>query len=239
MEGFASFISDSDAERLLSLFGQKEVSWKALDASFFSTRIPITQRTGLSSYKAIAITPKTLNTERILVGLIWEALFGQNFRVYHYQLLFELLCRTIRKDDKSRALMHILLILTERSGARWNTRLKSVKTVLSHAGTDVQRKEIDRIKALLPLVLPRKRPRIEDLLDVKEIEVQMHRPKEKRRIGVGYNDKGSLGSGASPTSSESSLSYFFVREDAFCALANSVRSELQPILRILEMKNIF
>lgn len=235
MEGFANFISDSDAERLVSLFGQKEVSWKALDASFFATRIPISQRTGLSSYKAIAVTPRTLNTEKILVGLIWEALFGQNFRVYHYQLLFELLCRTIRKDDKSRALMHILLILTARAGARWNTRMKSVKTVLSHAGTEIQEKEIDKIKELLPLVLPRKRPKIEELLEVREIEVQMHRPKKKRRIGVGYRDKGSLGSGASPTSSETPLSYFFVREDAFCALANSVRSELHQIFQILKI----
>lgn len=192
-----NILSYNDAEALVALLGPKKSKLRSLPTSFFRRKLPLSAKAGKRLVPAIEVKPLSGSTEKILVALIWEACFGKNFRVIHWNILFDCLTKTIQNDRASEALMRILRILsTAQAGRDFKTHLRPVRKIVSRKFMDQAKSEEyiqKRILDLLPFKLPKKNPHLEKLLSINyDSRIIQRKPLEPNRIGVGYKDKGSL-----------------------------------------------
>lgn len=186
-----------EEDRLKSIFASDRVKARSLTTTFYRFRIPLTPKTGATSYKALQIEPVTLKPEKILVGLLWNAMFGKKFKIVHWFILFQVLSKTLKADNASRAILGILMIITAKAGTSWNTNIGPVRTIVRRVKDSDSDRVINGLLRDLPFRLPEKGPKIDDVIKVSIVQVKMRRPKEAARIGVGYRDKGSLNVGSS------------------------------------------
>jgi hypothetical protein len=191
-----NILSYDDAEALTALLEPKKSKLRGLPTSFFRRKLLLSARHGKRVVPAISVRPLTANSQKILVGLLWEALFGKKFKVLHWNILFDCLTRTIQNDRSSEALMRILRILsTAQAGQDYRTTMRSVKKIVSKKLGAEQAEEYiqQKILNLLPFKLPHKNPHLEEVLEVDwSSKMVQKKPLEQRRVGVGYKDKGSL-----------------------------------------------
>jgi hypothetical protein len=225
---FETFLDPLEVERIKSVFSPDRVKVRQLTLSFFHTRIPLTPTSYGRSYKALEVTPIAFNAEKILVGLLWHAMFGKKFKIVHWNILFNVFTKTINDNNQSRAILAILMIITARAGKSWNTTLVPVMTIVRRKSSEDYDKIIQELLNMLPFRLPKKAPKIESLIKFEEVEVYLRRPKDPNRIGVGYKDKGSLGSESTIEALPPDL--FLEREDVFDLLLRQVKQRYQIYL---------
>jgi hypothetical protein len=220
---FEYLFNSLDYETKVRLQSPKNLKLRGLASSDFKVKFPLEPTHNRSSYKAISITPLA-SPEKVLVGLLWTAMFGKNFRVYHWLLLLELLLKTINSKGSEAILKILCLLTTENSGQSWNQKYKPMKTLLGKrlSAKDCER-EIQDILKNLPFQLPHKDPIIENLVQMKVVDVILKKPKEIRRIGVGYKDKGTLPSGNTPEPLDSE--FLFDLEDRFFVLVAKLKQD--------------
>lgn len=223
MTSLVDLLGPLEQERIFMLFTSDRVKVRSLTTSFYHFRIPLSTGSGTTSYKALQIKPLLYNPDKILVGLLWNAVFGKKFKIVHWFILFQVLSRTIQFDVKSRTILAILMIITAKAGQSWNTNLTPVMTIIRKVAPSDFDKEIDELLKGLPVRLPEKGPKIEEIFRISEVTVQMHRPKELVRIGKGYKDKGSLNSG--PGYDPLPPDLFFEAEDVFDRLVRQTRKK--------------
>lgn len=210
-----------DYETKLRLLSTKKLKLRGLASSDFRVKFPLEPLHNRKVYKALVLTPLA-PPEKILVGLLWTALFGKTLRVYHWLLLFNLTLKTINAESSEALIKILLLLYTEKSGKSWNQRFKPVKTRLFQLMGDNYTKELQSILERLPYQLPKKNPMIENLIGFEIKKFKLQKPKEPRRIGVGYKDKGNLPSGVKPDLEVSE--FLFDLEDKFFHLNRQIKS---------------
>jgi hypothetical protein len=134
------------------------------------------------------------NAEACFSALLWHVFFGsKTFRVIHWYILWNYFARTIRKNDRSRALLRILRITTQQCGNYLNQGLRPLKTVLSYfLGKDKTLVYLEQLQEQLGVKLARQKPDLQKFFHIEEVHLKQRKPPEPRRIGVGYKDKGHL-----------------------------------------------
>jgi hypothetical protein len=191
-----------EADRMKVLFAPQNLKVRSLTTSFYKFRIPLEPTHDKSIVKALSIKPAPgVTAEKILVGLLWNVCFGKKFKVVHWTILFNVLIRTMNLDKSSEAIIAILRIVTAHAGrtSKWNSCMKPLKTIIYQKLEDREQQKVVLMKILkdLPVRLPEKGPKIEDLLIINfESKIFQTKPPDAKRIGVGYKDKGSLNSGS-------------------------------------------
>ena len=187
-------IDPLEVEAINLLLSPDKMRMRSLTTTFFSFRVPLTPTSSSSTYKAIQVDSRLCRSaESILVGLIWEACYGKKFKVIHWYILFRVLERTSKDRESSRGLYFILGIISANAGKSWNTNMDSVLKILRRqVSVEKADKIIKEALSKLPLRFPKSRPKTFDLLKITTVVVDMKKPKEPKRIGVGYRDKGSL-----------------------------------------------
>lgn len=216
------FFNALDYDTKLRLQSTKKLKLRGLASSDFRIKIPLEPLHNRSTYKALVLTPLD-SPPKVLIGLLWTAMFGKTFRVYHWYLLFELLLKTINAESSEAILKILLLISTENSGKSWNQKFKPMKTLLYNVMEEDSKNEINEILSNLPYKLPKKNPKIETLIKVETKTFKLKKPKEPNRIGVGYKDKGNLPSGVKPDLETSE--FLFDLEDRFFYLNRHIKSK--------------
>jgi hypothetical protein len=222
-------LEDEDQILFLHQGGEKV---RGLVSTFFNCRLPLESTSGKTRIKAIASKSKTSSSEKILVGLYWNALYGKNFKVYHWFSLFRVFLRTLNKDKVSEAHLAILMILSAQAGAtRYQSKMKPVRSLLIRAYGEKAGQELcDKLKESLPFRLPQKGPDLEELLQVTESFIDQKAPRIPNRIGVGYKDQGSLPEiGSTPETLSNPL--FVEKEDIFELCLRQVRGKYHEVLK--------
>jgi hypothetical protein len=221
---FADLLTDEQKELLLSLRNKKHYGTPPFRAGDFEFIIPLEPRHDRSSVRAFKVKVISRDGKKIFSALIWHALFGsKTFRVIHWYILFNYLSRTIRKNNRSRALMRILRISTQQCGKALNQHIRPVKTIVSYfLGKELAMKYIQSILSDLDLKLGYDKPDLTKFFHLEEIHLHQKRAPDKRRIGVGYRDKGTL-SNSSHEEGEPDESYVFPEEDTFVSLLKSTQ----------------
>jgi hypothetical protein len=189
-----NFIGPLEEESLQSLFPDKSSRLRSLPASFFRRSYPIEKYDSQSgTKKKVVIKPLVQNSDKIIVGLLWTACFGRNFRVYHWNLLFDILLRTLSHDRTSRALMLILrLTATSKDARDFSTKLDPVNRVVGRKVEKIEQQSfMETLLSSLPYRLPKKDPKIDTLLDIQISSLRVRPPLIPQRKR-GYNDKGTL-----------------------------------------------
>lgn len=228
----ADLLGPLEAERISILFSPENLKVRNLSISFFSFKLPLEPTHSRTSCKCLIFKPLPgVKAENLLVALLWEAVFGKKFKVYHWLVLFNVLIRTIKKDKSSEALLGILVIMTANAASsRWNSNLKPLKSIFRQIyGTEVHQAELDKLLNDLPYRLPHSSSGIENYLQITEGMFKLEKPKELARIGVGYKDKGSLSSEkVDPELQTVQLS--IEKEDFFEVLLRQVQSKYSKLL---------
>jgi hypothetical protein len=201
------FFNSLEADRIKILISPQNSKIRGLASSFFRFKIPLEPTPDRTTLKAIEVRPKVGNTDRILVGLFWEAFFGKKFKVIHWHILLQVLLATIKKDRTSEALLALLCIMTANAAtSNWSSNMVPLRTILFRTLEKEQAQNLlEYFLSSIPVSLPRKRPVIENLISVNlNGTIKQRSPKELARIGVGYKDKGnlSLNQGVEPLASE-------------------------------------
>jgi hypothetical protein len=212
-----------EAETLFVQISSENVKIRSLVSTFFKCKIPLERTANKSDVLALDVKPLTGKSSKIVVGLLWHACFGRKFKTYHWYILFRLFTRTLQKSRESEALLAILCILTANAEAkRWQSNLKPLRSILvGKLGDEQGTKVLNDILKQLPYQLPKKGPKIDDLLDIRQGTIRQRKPKELVRIGVGYKDKGNLPKGS--TLEFPNIPYEEEIEDQFDVLLRQVK----------------
>jgi hypothetical protein len=127
--------------------------------------------------------------------------------------------------------MKILILSTGKPGnVNWMHNHRPIRTALiSQLGQDGGTDELMKIVNDLPIQLPKKGPKIEELFLIKEIFVNQRKPNVPSRIGVGYKDKGGLGGGSEDPLA---VSDFLDREEVFDFLLRQAKNQLFGTQRV-------
>lgn len=228
MTQLEDLLSPLEAERIKSVFSPDRVKVRSLSTSFFRFSIPLSTTSSSSSYKALQIEPVASSAQKILVGLLWHAMFGRKLKIVHWFILFQVFSKTINDNAQSRTILAILMIITSKDGRSWNTNLDPVMRVVRRKSRKDPELIVQELLKDLPFRLPKKAPKIDDLFRIREVSVSMQRPKDSNRIGVGYKDKGSLNSGSKIEPLPPDL--FLEREDIFDRLLRQIESKYQKFI---------
>lgn len=214
-----------DAEDIFIQMSSENVKIRSLVSTFFKCKIPLERTSGKNSVPALEVYPLTRTSSKIVVGLLWHACFGRKFKVYHWYILFRLFTRTLQKSRQSEALLTILCILTANAEAmRWQSNMKPLRSILvQKLGDEQGTKVLEKILKDLPFQLPKKGPKIDDLLEITKGTIKQRKPKELARIGVGYKDKGNLPKGS--TLEYPTLPFIEETEDVFVVLHRQVKNK--------------
>jgi hypothetical protein len=198
-EDFFNPLEEEERENLLK--SQHNEKLRSLSTSFFARKYLLSVPGGSvrSQRQAVFVKPLVSNSQKILVGLLWNALFGKKFRVIHWNLLFDVLIRTLDKNSSSRALMLVLrLTATSKDVRDLNSCIDPVRRIVSRK-LDEEHKEVflKNLEAHLGLRLPEKAPKIEELLEIEVGNYNPRKPKIPQRKR-GYDDKGNLPDKSNP-----------------------------------------
>lgn len=229
MISIADILGPLEHDRLKILSSPQNLKIRGLETSFFRFKVPLESTSGRESYKAIVIRPGSFGSDKIVVGLLWHALFGKKFKVLHWFVLFHVLTRTLKKDKNSEAILAILMIMTaDAATSNWMSNMKPLRGILiSHLGHERGLAFLEELMSNLPYRLPKKGPVIDEILSFQKAQIRQRKPKELARIGVGYKDKGSLG-GSRVESFDSEE--FEEKDNVFVDLVRQVRGKCPPVL---------
>lgn len=227
IEAFEDFLDEEDVFFLCSTKRQKV---RSVVHTFFGFKVPLEPTHSRTTIKAIVVRPKVFSSEKIIVGLLWEAVYGRKFKVIHWFVLFKLLIRTLEKDESSEAILAACMILSTNVGAtQWQSNMKPLRSLFIQAyGPEEYKVHLDEITRKFPFKLPLKSPKIDELLDFTFGTIEQRKPKDVARIGVGYKDKGSLPVGVKPELPTSSS--ILEHEDNFVLLHRRVLKKFSMIL---------
>lgn len=220
------FFNQLDYETKIRLQSTQILKLRGLVSSDFKLRIPLEPIRG-SEYKALVIKPNA-PPEKLLVGLLWHAMFGKYFKVYHWLILFNLTVKTLQADSSEALVLILILTSTGNPGTSWEQNSQPVRKVLQRLAPEKKEEILQWILSKLPYTLPKKDPKIESFFTVKRELVNIRRPKVPNRIGVGYKDKGSLPKGKRPDLSSSE--FLFDLEDRFFLLVRRLKHKY-PFLK--------
>jgi hypothetical protein len=154
-------------------------------------------------------------------------------------MLFNVFSKTISSDKKSEALLTILRITsTAEAGIDLRHHLKPVKTVVTKSFESKEKglqycKHLERI---LGVDLPHQAPTLSELFEFKLKTKTFTRTAEKRRIGLGYNDKGHLSKDSSREESIPGEDYCLPENDLFVDLLSATKESLAFSLSYDEKK---
>jgi hypothetical protein len=98
-------------------------------------------------------------------------------------------------DKSSEALLGVLLLSTAYAETtNWNSNMVPLRKILSSKlGVERGTIKLDEFLDSLPIRLPKKGPKIEELLEIDMSGIIFQKQsREEKRIGVGYKDKGNL-----------------------------------------------
>lgn len=141
--------------------------------------------------------------EEIYMALVRECLIGRYLKNFHVFLLFEFLWKQKTVTKQTAALMAlILLVRTKVRPYKWTGTCQSVHAYLSqHLSPQELRRVSERFFEIFHQI-PKRDPNISLHIEAVEDIRILKCPEEPRRIGVGYKDKGSIGSGLTECESE-------------------------------------
>jgi hypothetical protein len=228
----ADFIDPVELERWSILFSPDNVKVRGLPSSFFQMRFPLEPTHSRARVRALSVKPLTSNTDKIVSTLLWHACFGKKFKAIHWYILFNVLIRTIKKDRNSEALLALLSILTANAAAtKWDTNMKPLKSILlSKLGQTEHLKILESILNDLPFKLATKGADIDSVISFENSLIELRKPRELARIGVGYKDKGSLNTKVKPDLPSSDV-IVSEKEDCFEFLLNKVKRDHNRLLK--------
>jgi hypothetical protein len=223
------------AERIKSLLSSESSKVRGLSSSFYHFKVALEPTHSKRRFEAIVVKPLSPNADKLIVGLLWQALFGKSFKTIHWYMLFAVLIKTARRDSASLAMMKILILSTGKPGnLNWMHNHRTIRTTLvSLLGREQAEAVIKEIVEDLPVKLPKKGPIIDELFSIQKKSVTQRKPNEPSRIGVGYKDKGGLGGGLEEPLAGSD---FLEREEVFDLLLRQATVQLNGIQIASELR---
>lgn len=155
-------------------------------------KIPLQPTAGRTRVKCLkVICPQ--KGKKMLIGLLWHALFGKRFKVVHNLIFFEMLNSIKKWDPLAQIVFDVMMILNS------TTKVGSSNQFFHHNLVCVKRsteefylQELILRLELAGVKLPHKAPDLDSFLLLSESYILLKRPVDPVRIGVGYKDKGSL-----------------------------------------------
>lgn len=145
-----------------------------------------------SNQRVIRIRFSTTGREAF-VGVLWDCLFGQP-RLTHWLLLFNAINRISKYDSSLQEIFNIMMFINEKSPSGaisenfLNMKLRSVGRIF---GYDVANEIAERLRRS-GISIPVRKPSLKMFCTIET--KHFRKSPEVRRIGVGYKDKGHLGS---------------------------------------------
>ena len=235
----ADVLSEETKTLLLDLLAKPTVASHSLTRSDLTLSVPISPiRAGISSWEVIRIEPLWGQLDAALTALLWSSLFGRDFKVIHWNLLYRFCEKRNFKSDTVAGIFRILRLtssltpivkklengnLVKRSPS-WETNIRSGRTVLTQALSRVDADSmLKEILSFLP-ELPKKRPgNLDEFFAISTVKVNPRKPLPTARIGVGYKDKGSIGSSHPIGIDEADLGIWFSRADNFARFSRETQ----------------
>lgn len=178
---------------ILKGFDVQGVSQTGLESSFRGIKIPLEPTYGKSRVKCLTVRC-TQGGNKLMVALLWHALFGTKFKVIHNLIIFEIINKIRTWTPLAQIAFDVMMIMNEKTSCdasyrnHFNQNIKPVRRAL----TEIDLKMIIEDLSSSGLVLPRKAPELDSMLVITEGYIIQTKAPEPARIGVGYKDKGNL-----------------------------------------------
>jgi hypothetical protein len=191
-EEFFNPLEDEDIESLL--LPQRNEKLRSLSASFFNRKylLSVTGGSLRNQRQAVFVKPKQ-GAQKIIVGLLWNAMFGRKFKVIHWNILFDLFIRTIDNNRASRAMLTVLRLTAASKDVRdMFSNMDSVsRTVKRKMDKNKAEQFLNQLVNSFGMQFPKTAPVINELLDISQGNYNPPKPKRPQRKR-GYDDKGHL-----------------------------------------------
>jgi hypothetical protein len=191
-EEFFNPLEDEDIESLL--LPQRNEKLRSLSASFFNRKylLSVTGGSLRNQRQAVFVKPKQ-GAQKIIVGLLWNAMFGRKFKVIHWNILFDLFIRTIDNNRASRAMLTVLRLTAASKDVRdMFSNMDSVSRIVKRKmDKDKAEQFLNQLVNSFGMQFPKTAPVINELLDISQGNYNPPKPKRPQRKR-GYDDKGHL-----------------------------------------------
>jgi hypothetical protein len=191
-EEFFNPLEDEDIESLL--LPQRNEKLRSLSASFFNRKYLLSVAGGSlrNQRQAVFVKPKQ-GAQKIIVGLLWNAMFGRKFKVIHWNILFDLFIRTIDNNRASRAMLTVLRLTAASKDVRdMFSNMDSVSRIVKRKmDKDKAEQFLNQLVNSFGMQFPKTAPVINELLDISQGNYNPPKPKRPQRKR-GYDDKGHL-----------------------------------------------
>lgn len=191
-EEFFNPLEDEDIESLL--LPQRNEKLRSLSASFFNRKylLSVTGGSLRNQRQAVFVKPKQ-GAQKIIVGLLWNAMFGRKFKVIHWNILFDLFIRTIDSNRASRAMLTVLRLTAASKDVRdMFSNMDSVSRIVKRKmDKDKAEQFLNQLVNSFGMQFPKTAPVINELLDISQGNYNPPKPKRPQRKR-GYDDKGHL-----------------------------------------------
>lgn len=191
-EEFFNPLEDEDIESLL--LPQRNEKLRSLSASFFNRKylLSVTGGSLRNQRQAVFVKPKQ-GAQKIIVGLLWNAMFGRKFKVIHWNILFDLFIRTIDNNRASRAMLTVLRLTAASKDVRdMFSNMDSVSRIVKRKmDKDKAEQFLNQLLNSFGMQFPKTAPVINELLDISQGNYNPPKPKRPQRKR-GYDDKGHL-----------------------------------------------
>jgi hypothetical protein len=185
-------LEDEDIESLL--LPQRNEKLRSLSASFFNRKylLSVTGGSLRNQRQAVFVKPKQ-GAQKIIVGLLWNAMFGRKFKVIHWNILFDLFIRTIDNNRASRAMLTVLRLTAASKDVRdMFSNMDSVSRIVKRKmDKDKAEQFLNQLVNSFGMQFPKTAPVINELLDISQGNYNPPKPKRPQRKR-GYDDKGHL-----------------------------------------------
>jgi len=185
-----------DLSFLLALSDGLERADLGLAPSDFNGTINLEPTYGKGQIKVLRYESHAPSLERVFAALIWEASFGTHFKIWHWYILFNLLCKGSSLNNTKVGLFLLLRVVTAKRDLAFFSSMKCLYSILKDSFPDpeVSKSILTRFLNMFPIKIPPKDPRLHTLLSCRELTISLTKAPDVTRIGVGYKDKGSIGS---------------------------------------------
>jgi hypothetical protein len=191
-EEFFNPLEDEDIESLL--LPQRNEKLRSLSASFFNRKYLLSVPGGsLRSQRQAVFVKAKASSQKIIVGLLWNAMFGRKFKVIHWNILFDLFIRTIDNNRASRAMLTVLRLTAASKDVRdMFSNMDSVSRIVKRKmDKDKAEQFLNQLVNSFGMQFPKTAPVINELLDISQGNYNPPKPKRPQRKR-GYDDKGHL-----------------------------------------------
>jgi len=185
-----------DLSFLLALSDGLEKTDLGLSSSDFRGTVNLEPTYGKGSVKVIKYCSHHQDASEVFAALLWEATFGTHFKIWHWYILFNILCKGTSLNNTKIGLFLLLRVVTAKRDLAFFSSMKCFNSILKDRFPDtvLRQSVLAKFMKLFSVTWPTSDPKLHMLLSARECKIVLEKAPDLTRIGVGYKDQGSLGS---------------------------------------------